>query len=452
MRRLTLLFVSLLVVVVAAVVLDQVTWKPVVIPLPDGGSLTFAGISRGVKAAPFKVMVDTPADLDGNAWQHSREWPVTRWQERVFRLTPGSLRRHLPKTWSPRPYYSEFLPYPEMMKWQISGAFDFAHWTLTWVDKNGVEAEGHLSGFNEHQDGYPFHFHATFPPCHSPRVTARIRHFMNDKPISQWPLIAEAEMENPSLLPLPTTPAQALPASVTRDGITVTLQSLVVDPNVPEEYERVIARLTTTDSSSGKPLEQWWPRVAYSDARHAPDQWADQSSRTNPDGTFSLTARTCFWTDGPWQVRVGLRPPDSEPPAPEVLHFKRVELPAATPGSKREVSDRYGTLDGMTMALTLVEYAKDSDGRWYFAFVRPQLMRDGILTIQFTDDTGRKWYETGTDGESGTGTGIVTGYYMAVPEGEGPPPKFVDIEITLRKIEYKIFEFLVNPEFKPSTP
>jgi hypothetical protein len=447
MRRRTVLLVSLLVVAAAAVVLDQVTWNPVVITFPDGGSLTFVGMSRGAKVAPFKALDDSPVDLDGNAWTHQREWPSTRWQERVFRMTPGSLRRYLPNGWFPHPATELLVPYPEMMKWQLSGAFDFSNWTLTWVDKNGFESEGHLSRFGEQYDGYPFHFHATLPPCHSPQVTARIRQFVDDAPISQWPLIAEAVMENPCFLPLPTTPAQALPASATRDGMTVTLQSLVVDPNVPDEYERVTARLTV--SSSAESLDRWWPRVAYSDARRAPDHWAEGSVK-HIDGTFIITARTCFWTDGPWQVRIALRPPDSEPPAPEVLLFKRVELPAAIPGSKREVSDRYGTLDGMPMALTKVEYSKDNDGRWYFAFRRPQLVRDSILTIRFTDDTGRKWYETGGTGESGTGPEIMTGHFMNVPDG--PPPKLVDIEMSLRKPQLKIFEFLVTPEFKLAKP
>jgi hypothetical protein len=415
----------------------------VTVPLPNGGSLKFLGISRGERVAaqgegPWRV-----EDMDGYQWNHFLG-PKPTWPQRAYQAAPAYLQKHLPGTWAPPdPDYPVGIGGQQMMLWLATGAFDTEKWRLTWVDENGFESTAYETYFTLSENNKPLAMTTAMPPCYSSKVVLRLREKVEEKPISQWPLLAEIRMRNPAPVPKTAQALNSLPATRTKDGVTVTLQSIIVDPAAVATNRAVEVRLRVT------PRIGLNASVGFSDQRRMSMSMHLMSDYYEEDKEDSIiwTSR-CFWSDAPWLVRVMLWPGFSSnqglpPGLRSTLRFTGVPLPGR--GPVVNPLDYKGAAGGVDLALHTFRPETDSGGpRWLLEIQRSKLPPQCVFHfVSVKDNLGRviPWSSEST---AGGGDGALHGLSLIVPEDS--QAKSADIEMVVERP--LIFDFYVMPEFK----
>jgi hypothetical protein len=378
--------------------------------------------------------------MDGCCWKHYFG-PSPGWREKVHGATPGPLQAYLPATWCPPPpnhLDSLINAGAEAMKWRITGPFDNRKWRLTWVDCNGFESEGH-AGRIWSPPGRPVSISESLPPCHSPEVILRVRERTLGKPLTQWPILAELPMRNPSLVPESGDPVDQLPATRTQDDLALTLQSLTVDPTA-EETSLVEVRIKLP---AGEPVADWESDVQFFDQRRM--TVGSKAFRFTTDrGDLLIHTTACLWSDAPWHVRVSLRPRRDLPPrVSDQIRFTGVRLPGT--GPVLQPSDHAGTAGGSHVQLTRIQPGTVR-GQWILEFLRSALPGDHRFGIRSaTDDLGRPLtWNGGTRVEMLSNNQVRSSHTLSGPDDT----RASMLDVVVGVDEPLVYDFCVMPEFK----
>jgi hypothetical protein len=429
--------------VISLIFFGILTWQrstAVTVPLPNGGALKFLGISQGERAAPRGEGAWRVEDMDGCLWNHFLGPKPTR-RQRAYQAAPTYLQKHLPGTWAPPDRdHPVRIGGQQMMLWLATGAFDTEKWRLTWVDENGFESTAYETGFRFAENNKSLAMTTAMPPCHSSKVILRLREKVEEKPVSQWPLIAEIPMRNPAPVRETAQALDSLPATRTKDGVTLTLQSIIVDPDAVGTNRAVEVRLRGVQRTG------LGAAVRFSDQRrmgmrmsmHLMSDYYEEDKENS-----IIRTSTCFWSDAPWLVRVMLWPwpgfSSTHPLPPglrSTLRFTGVPLPGRGPAIKP--GEYKGSAGGVDLALHTFRADSDSRGNshWLLEIQRSKLPPQSIFRfVSVKDDLGRRIPWTS---ESGNGLTLI------VPEDS--QAKTADIEMAVERP--MVFDFYVMPEFK----
>jgi hypothetical protein len=332
------------------------------------------------------------------------------------------------------------------MRWMISGPFDRENWRISWVDANGLESVGYADTF-KFSGGDAVELNGSLPPPHADDVVLRIRQHVEGKPLAEWPLLAEIPMKNPSVLPPSSTPVMKLPASLTQDGVTVTMHSLTATPNA--RFDGLTEAHLTISSGAKEPTgldeKKWSAYLRIFDERRQGVGRSSTSSRKDKKGDLFASSSICLWSDGPWFARVEVRPHyGSFPPADRLLRFK-VPLPEAGKTS-RAINGQSGSVAGIPVALSRI---RQEGTAWRVEFTRADLPRGAeFRLVSATDDLGKDM-TIKVRGTSFDGTPNIRNYFVLQPH-ENRVPRFIDVALTI-DIPF-IFDFHVQPEFLPRVP
>ncbi|MEZ0275706.1 MAG: hypothetical protein ACAH88_12440 [Roseimicrobium sp.] len=442
-----LLITTLLLVVLVTVVGIMMSTRKTVLQLPGGAALRLVDIRHGTRTSAARNSESLSTDPDGHLWEYRLDAGPNRWQERIYGLAPASLRHKLPASWRGKSTSSYITSHREAVVWEVSGPIDGNRWKLTWVDKNGFESEGHGSSFPS-SSSPALRLNGATPPCHSPDVTLRVREHWEGKPLHEWPLLGELRMRNPIPTPPSTTPVMKLPMSLTKDGITVTLKSLTVDPKAVG-MDRVTARLNVTPHVAPG---EWLAYLSCFDERRAGVSSSSSTCQRIENDVLSKTSQ-CFWSDGPWLVRVSIRPATGTKPVGtkfpiEYLRFDHVPLPAAdeTGGAASAAYGQTGSVAGCPITLVSLKRVTSKRGAaWDVTFKRTPLPTGSEFQIfTVTDDQGRKLQASNRN--SSFNSKEVTNTYR-LESKDDPGVKFINIE--LAAMASFTFDFHVMPEFLP---
>jgi hypothetical protein len=318
-------------------------------------------------------------------------------------------------------------------------------WRLTWMDANGVECEGHKDvPWGTGRKGLDIS--DGLPPCRSPDVIARVRDAAGakDRPIEDWPLIAELRMKNPCLLPPSTDPVDALPATRTQGGVALTLQSIVVNPRAKKPEDRAKMRLVLPPEMNPK---DWLARVRVFDQRRTGIASYSTMSRATSDG-FAVETSQWLWSDSPWFVRVSLVPATGvKHPLCTEIQFKDIPLPNhASPimPLRKSSGGFYATPAQFSSG------SKKGNGRLNLAFDRAQLPDDGEFRIMGAiDNLGRALaWESGNHSFQD----LVNGDVCHELTLSGPDDlKATSVDVTVCFATSLVFDFHVMPKFVRET-
>jgi hypothetical protein len=247
-------------------------------------------------------------------------------------------------------------------------------------------------------------------------------------------------MKNHCQLPPTTEPVDALPATRTHGGVTLTLQSLVVHAAPQEEQPRTQMRLTLPPDVNPK---DWKARVQVFDQRRAPVSYAGLPLRTVQDG-FSIETSHCFWSDSPWFVRVMLMPARGvkHPLCTEIL-LEDIPLPNH-PTPVVPIRKTSGVFYVTPARFT--SPSMKSNGRLNLAFDRVSLPQGSEFSIvSATDNLGRaiEWQE-GMHATKCLANGDVCVECYFTGPGD---LKASSVDMTVGFATPLVFDFHVMPEF-----